>query len=292
LYLKTKNPFPLFLGLVAAVVIGLFAVSTFGGAATVQPQASQTAPSLPLGVYLSHPIVRASTGPVTNAITAEGSYNWGGYAVSASAGTGTSVSGSWVVPKDSEKTCPATTWHASVTWVGIDGLAPTSTTVEQIGTATQCYEGSVQYFAWYEFYPNPSVVISTVPVSAGNSITAQVSYSSGLFTVSIKDTTTGASYTGTPTAVTGATESSAEWITESPFGAIGELPLVHFSTVKFTGATATISGITGNIGSFSNVYSITMVDFPAATPNKATVTALASSGSAFSVKWVSAGPYG
>jgi len=262
----------------------------FGGVSTYTQQTSKTTPVFPLGTYLSHPMVRASTGPLTNVITAAGSYNWAGYAVSATTGAVTSVSGNWVVPKDAEKTCPTTAWHSSVTWIGIDGV--NNPTVEQIGTSSQCYEGSVQYFAWFEFYPGTSVLISTVPVAVGNSINAKVTYSAGMFTLSIKDVTTGASFSTPPTAVSGAQESSAEWITESPYGAIGELPLVHFSTVKFTGATATISGVTGSISSFSNVYSLTMVDFPAGTPNKATVTALTSSGSAFNIKWVSAGPYG
>jgi hypothetical protein len=288
-----KNPFSLFIGLVAVVVVGVLAMSLVGGVAVIQPQtapnASSTSPGFPFGMYLSHPMIRASTGPLTSAITAAASFNWGGYAVSSSAGVVTSVSGTWIVPKDAESTCPTTAWHSSSTWVGIDGLS--SNTVEQIGTSSQCYEGSVQYFAWYEFYPSASVVISSVPVSPGNKITASVTYSSGLFTVSIKDVTTGGTFS-TSVSVPGATESSAEWIIESPFGAIGELPLVHFSTVKFTSASATIGGTTGSIGSFANVYSLTMVDFPAGTPTKATVTALSSSGSAFSVKWVSAGPYG
>jgi hypothetical protein len=165
--------------------------------------------------------------------------------------------------------------------------------VEQTGTASQCFEGVLQYYAWYEFYPAGSVVISSLTVSPGNVIQAWVKYSGGLFTTFIKDVTTGQSFTSAPTAVAGAQESSAEWITESPFGAIGVLELPSFGTVSFTGGVATISGVTKPIGTSSGtVYSLTMVDFPAGSPIKATVSALSTSGKNFSVKYASAGPYG
>ena len=44
---------------------------------------------------------------------------------------------------------------ASAFWVGLDGYS--STSVEQIGTDSDCNSGKPSYYAWYEMYPNPSV---------------------------------------------------------------------------------------------------------------------------------------
>ena len=44
---------------------------------------------------------------------------------------------------------------ASAFWVGLDGYS--STSVEQLGTDSDCVSGKPSYYAWYEMYPNPSV---------------------------------------------------------------------------------------------------------------------------------------
>ena len=46
---------------------------------------------------------------------------------------------------------------ASAFWVGLDGY--TSTSVEQLGTDSDCDSGTPSYYAWYEMYPNPSVTL-------------------------------------------------------------------------------------------------------------------------------------
>ena len=40
-------------------------------------------------------------------------------------------------------------------WVGIDGFS--DGTVEQLGTAAQCYEGVTYYYVWYEMFPAGTV---------------------------------------------------------------------------------------------------------------------------------------
>ena len=225
------------------------------------------------------------------------STNWSGYAVespnfSAPANyTVTKVSGSWKVPQVINNTSLG--W--SSTWVGIDGFS--SSTVEQIGTeqdtlATASKYGMPQYYAWYEMYPAYPVTITSVPIHYGDSITASVTYSgtstdsSGTFTLSITNITTGKSFSINQT-LTSAKRSAAEWIEEAPSSTSGVLPLANFQTVTFTGSTATVGSSTdATIGNLNNA-SINMV-----TPTlqlKDTTSALNSTGDGFTVTFKSSG---
>ncbi len=220
------------------------------------------------------------------------SLNWAGYAVTAAAGTVSDVKGSWVVPAI-QGTCPSTNQYSSF-WVGIDGFS--SNTVEQTGTDSDCRGGAPAYYAWYEFYPHPSKIISGLTVHAGDVMSAEVAYSGGRFVVTITDTTTGASFS-TSAKVHSAQRSSAEWIAEAPSSSGGILPLADFGTVSFgldnTGiastCTATIGGTAGAIGSFgSSVQSITMATSSSVV--KASPSSLSPDGTSFSVTWKSSGP--
>ncbi len=244
----------------------------------------------------SAPGIAASSTPVAVLAHASSgsasSLNWAGYAVTAAAGSVSDVKGSWVVPAI-QGTCPSTNQYSSF-WVGIDGF--NSNTVEQTGTDSDCRSGAPAYYAWYEFYPHPSKVISGLAVHPGDVMSAEVLYSGGRFTVTILDVSTGASYHASAK-VSGAHRSSAEWIAEAPSSAGGILPLADFGTVNFgadtTGVastcTATVGGVSGAIGSFgANVQSITMVTSSNAV--KAQPSALSTDGTSFSVTWKSAGP--
>jgi hypothetical protein len=206
-------------------------------------------------------VFRSAPGNLTNCPTSKCSTNWSGYAVSGAAGSVSDVVGSWTVPK---ATCGSSTSYSSF-WVGIDGF--TSKTVEQTGTDSDC-KGGAHYYAWYEFYPAASVVISGFTVKPGDVVTAEVSYTGGLFTTTIKDGAQTFSKTGT---VSGAARSSAEWIIERPALCVLILckltHLTNFGTASlgsdFTGISgtnyATIGGTSGPISSFA--YSqITMVN--------------------------------
>lgn len=212
------------------------------------------------------------------------STNWSGYAATGPTGSVSDAKGSWVVPAI-QGTCPATNQYSSF-WVGIDGY--NSGTVEQTGTDSDCQGGSPTYYAWYEFYPKPSFIISGLTIHPGDTISADAQFNGRSFVVTITDTTTGASFSKSAR-VSSAQRSSAEWIAEAPSSSGGILPLADFGTVSFSSCDATISGTTGTIASFgSNVHQITMVTSGGAT--KASPSALSSSGDSFSVKWVSSGP--
>src|SRR5437588_1830204 len=98
------------------------------------------------------------------------STNWSGYAVTGSGAT--HVIGSWTQPA---VTCAAGENSWSSPWVGIDG--DTSNTVEQIGTDSDCRNGTPSYYAWFEMYPKGLVTVS-VAVRPGDSFTGDVTASS------------------------------------------------------------------------------------------------------------------
>ena len=179
----------------------------------------------------------SSTGTTTPSSAT--STNWSGYAAVSSAGAVTYVCGTWVVP-----TVTGTGTTYSSVWVGIDGYD--SDTVEQIGTEQDIVNGKAVYSAWYEMYPDWSIDITTLTISAGDTITASVTYASGRFVLSITDVTTGKSFTTTQT-LASAERSSAEWVVEAPSDGTSTLTLSNFGTATFTSCYATISGVTGPI---------------------------------------------
>ncbi|MGA2664207.1 MAG: G1 family glutamic endopeptidase [Nitrososphaerales archaeon] len=321
---------------VAVVLFGglLYATVPLNSAAVPGADAVGSAGPSTGPTHSSHPMVPVPTPPVTPDVVSSSaatnsvcplsasqclsSLNWGGYAVcvpqsdcatlTAATGAVTNVKGSWVVPSilgsfgsscsDSEKT-----WYDMSDWIGIDGFV--SQTVEQTGTASDCYYGQVYYYAWYEFYPANSVLISSMTVRPGDTMSAQINYAGGLFTTTITDLTTHQSYTSPPTAVPGAQTDSAEWIAESAYYD-GFLALTPVTPVAFTGATATIGGVTHTISGWaSDAYWLLMVDYNfgvnqetgVATPStqtlayaKALPSALGRGGDSFIVLWLSSGP--
>ncbi|MER6303310.1 G1 family glutamic endopeptidase [Kitasatospora sp. NPDC001539] len=152
-------------------------------------------------------------------------YNWGGYAATGSGFT--SVSASWTEPN---AVCNSTN-DLYAPWVGIDGYG--SSTVEQTGVATDCSSGSPVNQAWYEMYPASPVYLSlsSYPVSAGDHITASVTYAgSSRYTLKLTDSTRGWTYSTTKSL--SAQRTSAEVIIESPTGSYPK-----FGTLSFTSAT-------------------------------------------------------
>ena len=123
--------------------------------------------------------------------SASSSTNWAGYAVTSPNQEVTNVNGSWIEPSI-VGSCPSTTNQYSSFWVGIDGYS--SSTVEQTGTDSDCQNGTPTYYAWYEFYPQPSYLITSLTIRPGDKISADVSYGSTGFTATISDISTGKSF--------------------------------------------------------------------------------------------------
>jgi hypothetical protein len=204
------------------------------------------------------------------------------------------VKGSWKVPAI-KGACPSSTQYASF-WVGIDGYD--SNTVEQIGTDSDCLNASPVYYAWYEFYPHNFHYVPHMPIEPGDIMSAEVSYSTGEFTVSITDVTSGKSWSTTHT-MSNAKRSSAEWIIEATSSGSRIFPLADFGTVDFgyrsekvsLPCEATVNGASGPIGSAAfaaNLFEITMVasDGKTVMSQPSDVTDETS----FTDKWENAGP--
>jgi hypothetical protein len=219
--------------------------------------------ALPAGAG-AHSVVRH--GAPNHRITRSTSTNWAGY--SATGGTFTKVSATWKQPT---ATCTAATAYSSF-WVGLDGDG--TNTVEQIGTDADCSGGKPVYYAWYEMYPKFPVNLS-LTIRPGDTLSASVTTDgTGSFTLTIRDTTSGRSFT-TVQKLRRAKLGSAEVIAEAPSSG-SVLPLANFGSVGFSAAT-----VNGQpIGNF-HPDRINMVS---GTTTKATTSAL-SNGTAFSVTW-------
>jgi hypothetical protein len=234
----------------------LIRVATLGAAA-----ATIAAPAMPATAAAAHGLAFKPLHYNTNG------YNWGGYAATGSGFT--SVSATWTEPS---ATCNSTN-DLYAPWVGIDGYG--SSTVEQTGVATDCSSGSPVDEPWYEMYPANPVYLSTSshPVSAGDSITATVTYAgSNRYTLKLVDSTRSWSYTTTKSL--SASRTSAEVIIESPTGSYPD-----FGTLNFTSATIN--------GSSLSSFSPTALDPSSNGVYEARTSAIGSGGTSFSDTFLS-----
>ena len=179
----------------------------------------------------THPLVGPHVRPSVAARLAMGttvtSSNWSGYDDSTD-GPFTSVTASWVQP--AIRNAGATFTDAAF-WVGLDG--DNSDTVEQIGTEGYS-EGVAGYDAWYEMYPAMPVPID-MAIRPGDAITASVSESGAVFTLSLVDHTTAVSYQTLQTMDVPPALASAEVIAEAPTDGDGNVvALGNFGTMSFS----------------------------------------------------------
>lgn len=192
--------------------------------------------ALSVGALLA-PVAVAIT-PATDSVVTSGSMirasgqhssNWSGYAL---AGSYSSITGSWTVPKATPTT--AATTYAS-TWIGIDGLA--NRNLIQTGTESDIINGVVHYDAWWEVLPAAERVIRKMTVNPGDHMTASIVHgSANRWAITLTDMTTGANFTLTRN-YRGAS-ASAEWIVERPQIGRGLSTLSNYGATTFTGLTA------------------------------------------------------
>jgi len=226
-----------------------------------------------------HGPVKAANGSVTGAQ----SINWSGYADSES-GTKTvsQVSGSWTIPSTQCLPAPYENQDAFIAnWVGIDGY--TDQTVEQLGTATQCFEGVEYYYVWYEMYPAGTVEEGTTAcinsnvdcpqpgdkVSASVSVTAAGSGENSYDLTLTDHSRPAESFAVTQQCATATClDASAEWVVERPAAAppppapVQVLPLADFSRTGFTSAGVASGGRATSVQGFKDgpVSDIAMID--------------------------------
>jgi hypothetical protein len=278
----------------AAAMAGAVTFSGVTATTAAAPARASHAPSvrflaeartaLARGLRHSHPqaiLIHPGRAHAINGVTAAGSFNWSGYADTATkAQTFSKVSGSWAAPS---LTC---TREDQVTsnWVGLDGF--NSSTVEQLGTIAQCFLGTPIYATWFEMFP-AGVKVEGTTLKPGDKITASVTRSGTSYTLKLTDATHPAnSFSVTKTcALATCKDTSAEWISErpsfpSPFGIV---PQARYNAFKITNGTETANGTAGTIGTGPGVNAITMFD-ATSTYKINTVSAL-TGGNSFSTTW-------
>lgn len=223
--------------------------------------------------------------------------NWEGYVIAGPVGSIQNISGSWIVPSVA---CSQTPDSVSASWIGIDGWV--SNTVEQIGTISSCFGSMAYYQPWYEFYPQDYMQSINEYIQPGDTISANVSTSGGIYYLSMCDASQGWCYQTSGTVNGGAADNSAEWITEAYSSCAGgisscqEQPLANFGRTNYgedyTGSASTnyaqIGGVSGPIGAFvtvsgDSVYNVEMYDCPSGCP--ALTSDLSADGTSFYTSW-------
>jgi hypothetical protein len=214
------------------------------------------------------------------------SSNWGGYVAGRQGVRFRFVRATYFVPY---LDCASGGASYSGHWVGLDGLG--SSTVEQDGILAACSGTTAQYSAWYEMFPLPPVY-SSMTVRPGNSIVSSVYYNqnSREFTLSLTNTTTGASFTTTKMCPGGSScqRLTAEAISEAPSSGASILPLSNFRAESFSGVVVTSQqGQRGGLRApWWNTLAVTTVSEKGTIMDQPTSIA---KGTAFSCYWMSSG---
>ncbi|KAJ3770301.1 acid protease [Lentinula raphanica] len=135
---------------------------------------------------------------------------------------------------------------AAAAWVGIDGDT-FATAILQAGVFFSVSGDTVQYGAWYEWWPNFATDIDTnvFPISAGDVITVNIDATSNSEgTVSLINQSSNTSFAidlVAPTKLSVLGGQNAEWIVEDYTQNGGLVPLADWGTVTFVNASASTS---------------------------------------------------
>ena len=221
-----------------------------------------------------HAVVRTNT---------ETSTNWSGFADQTTSGRKfTDVVGTWTEPS---ATCSTAGAHPYASfWVGIDGYS--SSSVEQLGTDSDCSGKTPVYYAWWEMYPAGSMNLSTsqYPVKPGDSLTASVSVANGRFTLSLSSSE-GWRFRTVKTGGSALKQSSAEWIAEAPAIGNSTAALTHFASFRFSKCEAATNDGSATAISSSNrsPHQLEMVSNRGV--RMATSSALSPTSNDFTVTW-------
>jgi hypothetical protein len=205
-------------------------------ATTASPTATATAtPTTPPTVT---PTGSPTTTPVAG-VTQVTSPNWAGYAATGAAGTFTSVAANWIVPPLG---CGGTARSSYA--VGLDGDG--TSTIEQIGTESDCNGDFELDSGWFQMAPNAPVIF-TNPVKPGDAMTASVTaLGGGNFMLTLFDMTQNWTQI-TQQASAAATLGSAEVVVEDPVQNGQAQPLSNFGIVDFLGAAINNAAITAPV---------------------------------------------
>ena len=184
------------------------------------------------------------------------SNNWSGYnqgTVEQGSKLFNQISGTWTVPTATQHTAGQA--ENSSSWIGIGGgcvdagCTATDATLIQTGTEQDvAANGAPSYSAWWEIIPAPSLTISTMSVSPGDTMHANIAELvplTDVWTITLQDLTKGETFT--QTVPYPSSHLTAEWITETPtligtsgtsLAAMPNLSGASFSSAETNGANA------------------------------------------------------
>ncbi|MHB1549356.1 MAG: G1 family glutamic endopeptidase, partial [Acidimicrobiales bacterium] len=202
--------------------------------------------------------IGVSAAPAESPTAVDGSSNWSGYVVGD--GPYTSVTGTFTV---TSLASGATTSEYLAEWVGIDGFSNTSLIQAGINEQVDPYNTSEFIIQpWWEILPASETDITTMTVAPGDQVTVTIAeLSAGEWSITLKDDTSGASFTTDQTYDGPAT--SAEWIVEAPTVNNTQTVLAPYSPdVAFT--SLGVGGTESSLDEIIMVQSNTTVSDPSA----------------------------
>jgi len=169
--------------------------------------------------------------------------NWSGY-VAATSGDDpqqaiSGAKGSFSVPLLSK----ATPGMVAI-WIGVGGILKRDKQLIQAGVDVNSASGTIEYYAWYELYPDPQTKIP-VTIHGGDKVTVTVQSVAGLnqWKIALNNLITGENYTTTVTYK--ASMLSAEWIVEAPVlctWSCNQAGLPDFEKIQFEKSQVAIGG--------------------------------------------------
>ena len=217
--------------------------------ASVAPSAAVTPSPSPVALHAGCPATKLNDGASSRQRSLHAATtNWSGY-VARSSRSLSCVEGAWTQPS---VTCPSNGSASLAIWIGLDGETGVSrSTLEQIGTNTDCRSGHARTFAWFEVLPHDRFEQELrLEVSSGDRVAASIAVVGRSYHMVIEDLTSGQAI-DTQQRSPGARRLTAEWIVEAPtVGCPNDCQvalLASFGTVSFTSARAVLAGVTGPI---------------------------------------------
>lgn len=191
------------------------------------------------------------------------------------------VTGSWAVPAAQ---CSPGENSASAVWVGMTSGASDQSLLAQLGTDSECQDGSPLYFMWWEMFPAPSVPLNQ-PLQAGDSATASVTFQNGKFQLSLDVPGEGVHFTTTRAGSVSDT-SIAECIVEAPT-IIDNLStnMGHVAQLTDFGQVSVLCQLNNNEPIADGPQDVLYQMQTNAGVSKATTSALDQSGAMFTVQW-------
>lgn len=211
--------------------------------------------------------------------------NWSGYVARASRAF-SCIQGRWTQPT---LTCPVSGNASVAIWIGFDGETGSSrTTLEQIGTNTDCLDGRARTFAWFEILPRDRFEQEfQLEVNSGDRIAASIALVGRSYHLVIQNLTTGGVDDTLQRSPNGR-RLTAEWVVEAPTvdcpSDCQVASLAAFGTVSFSADRAILAGQTGPIGDAR--WSRVRLDLESRTGLvKARPGSLTKDGAGFAVVW-------